>query len=63
MLAEHPITDQHRQWARKFWNQSMEFDFRPYQMYCDDALVALGLARVVEDSDGKRVEYLFRDYE
>lgn len=36
--------------ARKFWDMSGSYDFRPYQMGCDDALVRLGLAKRTEES-------------
>ena len=49
-LAEDP-REQHKAFARKLWEKSNHYDFNPYQMYCDDALVALGLARLGLDPD------------
>lgn len=31
--------------VKKLWRRSREYDFSDYQMNCDDALIALGLAR------------------
>lgn len=36
--------------AMKLWEKSQHYDFHPYQMYCDDALVTLGLARRTDES-------------
>jgi hypothetical protein len=43
-LAEDP-TEQHRQWALEFWEESDNYDFSPSQRGCDEALQKLGLAR------------------
>ena len=55
-LASDP-TDQHKQWAREIWPETYKFDFSAYQMYCDDALLMLGLARRVNTDDGPRIVY------
>lgn len=34
-----------------FWNVRSKYDFSPYQMDCDDALVKLGLARLRIDPE------------
>jgi hypothetical protein len=44
MLAKDP-TDTNKKFAARVWEKTNEYDFSPYQMYCDPALVALGLAR------------------
>jgi hypothetical protein len=57
VLASDP-TPQHKQWARELWSQTLEYDFTPYQMDCDEALQVLGLAhkgidpRYPEDGEG-----------
>jgi hypothetical protein len=38
------LTAQHLQWAQKLWVRSEIYDFSPYQMFCDEALLELGLA-------------------
>lgn len=52
-LAEENIMfrapDQVRALARYIWKQLGNYDFSPYQMECDDALVTLRLARRVRD--------------
>ena len=45
--------------ARELYKTAQAFDFSWYQMYCDEALIKLGLAR--EGDDG--VEYLYEDYD
>lgn len=48
--------------ARHFWKQTRDYDFNAYQMYCDEALIKLGLARV-DDSEGEAdVLYEGEDY-
>ena len=34
--------------AAKLWRAMDDYDFSPYQMYCDEALVRLGLAKNCE---------------
>lgn len=47
--------------AKKFWDESANYDFSPYQLYCDDALIKLGLARRGVDpefpEDGETILY------
>lgn len=43
-LAADP-TEQHVRWARDLWAYTSDFDFSPYQIGADEALVVLGLAR------------------
>lgn len=65
MLAEDPVTERDLERARKFWNLKRGYDFSPYQMYCDDALMKLGLAKRgpdPEEPERERVLYLGRDY-
>lgn len=44
LLAKNP-TDEHKEIARKMWPERNEYDFSDYQMGCDKALIALGLAK------------------
>lgn len=44
LLAENP-TEEHKNIARKMWPKRTEYDFDDYQMGCDEALIALGLAK------------------
>jgi hypothetical protein len=48
MLAEEP-TKEHKAFARKIWARRGGFDFDDYQMYCDEALIKLGLAVKIDD--------------
>ena len=43
-LAEDP-TESNLKMAQKIWGMRLEYAFSDYQMYADDALVKLGLAR------------------
>jgi len=52
LLSKHP-TKEHKCIAREIWPLRKEYDFSDYQMYCDDALMALGLAK----KNGLEVEY------
>jgi len=47
LLAEDPA--RHWKVAAEFWAMAADFDFSYYQMYCDEALLKLGLAREVPD--------------
>lgn len=49
-LASDP-TPQHIDWAHDFWRSQQRYDFSPYQMECDKALITLGLARRGIDPD------------
>jgi len=53
-LAQNP-TDEHKEIAKDFFEQSMKYDFCHYQMHADGALISLGLARV--DLQSKEVVY------
>ena len=44
------LTPQHVE-AHWLWSKQGSYDFSPYQMYVDDALVKLGLARRGVDPD------------
>lgn len=44
LLASDP-TEQHKKWARQLWSDSGRYDFSPYQMYADEYLEILDLAR------------------
>lgn len=44
-------------WAHEFWRRSKDYDFSPYQLYCDDALVKLGLAVERDGPDGSEIGY------
>ena len=37
--------------AEYMWKESRNYDFSPYQMYCDDALITLGLATEIYDDE------------
>jgi hypothetical protein len=43
ILAKNP-SEQNKEDAKEVWKLSGEFDFDYYQMSCDEALIALGLA-------------------
>lgn len=46
LVAEHvPESESRNEMAQRFWGLTRDYDFSPYQMYCDDALLTLGLAR------------------
>lgn len=55
-LAVNP-TDEHKAIAAKIWPLLRRYDFQPYQMRCNDALIALGLARWADTEDGPRIVY------
>lgn len=50
ILAKNP-TDENKAIAAELWEGKNEFDFSAYQMYADDALIVLGLARMGIDPD------------
>ncbi len=52
LLAGNP-TEEHKAMAKNIWPLQREYDFSPYQMGCDDALIALGIAK----KDGNRIIY------
>ena len=46
LIDEHVTDPETRKLlALKFWDASCDYDFDPSQMYCDEALTRLGLAR------------------
>jgi hypothetical protein len=64
-LAKKPDDKSHREFAYELWQVTGDYDFAHYQMYCDDALLALGLAKKGVDpdypEDGEMVLYLYPD--
>lgn len=50
-LAAQPKTPERDAFARKAWEWTGKYDFSPYQLDADDALIALGLAVRVPDQD------------
>ncbi len=50
MLAEDP-TPEHRSMAHKIWPKTRQYDFSNDQMYCEEALEKLGLARKAVDPE------------
>lgn len=57
-IDEPDIPDPHktdmREFADWFWEKMSDYDFSPYQMSADDALIKLGFARFYEE-DGEKV--------
>ena len=54
MVFEHlaeEASDRDKAMAKRLWALTGEFDFSPYQMYCDEALEKLGLAERGGDGD------------
>lgn len=49
-LAEDP-TEKNLSAAKKFWKMAKNYDFRDYQMYVDDELIKLGLAKFGVDPE------------
>lgn len=63
-LAKQPPSADRTKTARKFWKASREYDFSDYQLYCDKALLELGLARKGKNDYGDDdVLYWLSDYE
>lgn len=57
------VPEQAQRLARRMWDLSARYDFSPYQMYCDEALVKLGLATRQRDTynpDGYVFKYKLR---
>lgn len=52
LLAKNP-TEENKEMALEFWEDSQEFDFSPYQMDCDEELIKLGLAKM----EGEEILY------
>lgn len=42
-FASNP-TKEHKAWAKELWKEMYNYDFSPYQMYCEEALEILELA-------------------
>ena len=53
LLASDP-TEQHKKWTLKLWKASFEYDFAPYQLYCDKELKELDLAIDGTDTYGEK---------
>lgn len=49
LLAKNP-TEENKAMALEIWPLQWEYDFNEYQMYADDALIKLGLAKKGIDS-------------
>lgn len=60
MLAKSP-SDEHKEMARGLWQMMRRFDFSPYQMCCNDSLIALGIAKRVSDPDRPDDSYVEYD--
>jgi hypothetical protein len=62
LLAENP-TEEHKRMAKTISSMTKEYDFSPYQMYADDDLIKLGLAKLGVDpkypDEGEVVIYNF----
>ena len=60
LLAKNP-TDEHKAIAKEIFAETGDFDFNYYQMYADEALMKLGLARKGVDprypEDGETILY------
>lgn len=50
LLAENP-TEEHKRIAQEIWPMRGEYDFSDYQMYCDESLIKLGLAKMGVDPE------------
>ena len=50
LLAKYP-TEQNKQIAKEIFSMTVDFDFSNCQMYADNSLIALGLARLGVDPD------------
>lgn len=63
LLAEEPFDKQRV--IDLLWKETRGFDFSPYQMCCDEALMKLGLARKGVDpdypSEGETILYGYRE--
>jgi len=62
-LASDKKIDQAKKLAWDIYAWTYEYDFNTYQMYCDEALLVLGLAKQGEDEEGEpQILYLGEDY-
>lgn len=50
LLSDNP-TEEHKQIASSIYKLRGYYDFSTYQMYADDALIALDLAKMGEDGE------------
>lgn len=58
LAAKEPLD---RDAAKKFWKLTGNYDFPPYQIGADGALLKLGLARHIVVEDEQVVDYAFLD--
>jgi len=62
LLAKNP-TDEHKEIAKEIFTETLGYDFSHYQMYADESLLALGLAKIGVDpeypEDGEVLIYGF----
>ena len=60
ILAKNP-TDENKEIAKELFSYTNEYDFSHYQMYADESLIALGLAKLGIDprypEDGEVIIY------
>lgn len=60
LLAKNP-TEEHKKIALEIWPLQSDYDFNQYQMYADDSLKTLGLAKLGVDprypQDGETLMY------
>lgn len=60
LLAKNP-TDEHKEIAKEIYAETIDYDFSNYQMYSDNSLIALGLAKIGINEDypeeGEQVVY------
>lgn len=61
LLAKNP-TEEHKAIAKEIYAETIDYDFRNYQMYADESLIILELAKKGIDTDypeeGEQVIYL-----
>ena len=63
-LAAIPQSKERDSLAEEMWQSTGEYDFCTYQMYCDDHLVTLGLAKHGDNPDyPEEILYRGEDYE
>ena len=67
-LAEDPKNVRNVAFAEELWDKQGGYDFDHYQMYCDDALIALGFAKMgihpdYEDDEDAEEQVLYWPYE
>jgi hypothetical protein len=52
LLAVNP-TAEHREIAAKLWKLSQKFDFSDYELGCEEAMIALGIA----EGEGENMKF------